>query len=731
MPVDSNRPYDPNHPLDPNTLGKALLTKSGTLLVDDKGNNIMLPNEPSGERVVSGYLPRDTEWIRHSFITYQGREPGNVGGVVLGAQDAFNSRFSSAALKYTDTSPGGNKFINPPPQFTRYADIRAMRPRFPGQRPDLYPQVTTRKPDGYSSYGLGRFYSEAIDDNAQVIHMRFGVASFNSLMSFFLNFYSTDMAALARGARYTDDFVTRWSTRVGNVLGIAVAPLFLLPHLILFVGQVARYFTNSPSSKFYTLKPSMHTYWMAVNSIINQMATNSGISSFVDTNQSKHQLKGGYGAQELTNSKLPNFVSEFLPKGMLSENGQLDVYAIANRTNRLEVEFQQRMSDAFKAASPNDSWHDVVRKSILSNNSTNFNPDRMTSIEEYMARFIKFVGNKVTGKGDAMEKDPRQAGLSEDGKTYDSSKVAAENPGFFDFLMANANDGSEWVSYRVDYTGQVQESFSSSTQQLGIADKVNSMSRQARDMRYNFADGNVGGGLGTVVDMAKGVVSGIAEVVHLDGLAAAAGSAFVDIPEAWNESVAKLSTATYNITLISPYGNPVSILFNIWLPLATLLAGALPLATGKQSHTSPFLVELHDRGRAMTRLGIIDSMSISRGTSNLGFNREGQALAIEVTFGVKDLSSVIAVPIHSGFNVFNPLEGLFDGDNAFNDYLMTLAGTTLGDTGVNKIPLLKYQVNRKIADVSTFFSSSRIASWMTGMPGVGLLGAVMRGTDRK
>ena len=65
-----------------------------------------------------------------------------------------------------------------------------------------------------------------------------------------------------------------------------------------------------------------------------------------------------------------------------------------------------------------------------------------------------------------------------------------------------------------------------------------------------------------------------------------------------------------------------------------LLAGILPLSTGKASYTSPFLCQLYDRGRLQIRLGMIESLSITRGTTNLAFDKHGQALGIDVTFSV-------------------------------------------------------------------------------------------------
>lgn len=700
--------------------GQALLSKSGTILVNDAGQELLLNSEPGTEQSAPGVLPRDSSWLRHSFITYQDPLDGHP-AMQLTPQDQFNRQFSTAALKFTDSSPGGNKYINPPPQFSRYADIRPIR--VAGDTP----RVSLKAPAGHMSYGMGRYYSDAIDDNAQTIHMRFGVASFNSLTQFFTGFYSGDMAAAARAARYTDDFITKFMVRVGNVIGLAIAPLFIIPNAILLVGTVARFFLNMPSSKFYYLKPAMPMYWMAVNNIVNQMAVNSGLSSYVNTDQSKQVLKGGFGEQELQTSQVMNMIGQFLPKGLIKDNGTIDIYAIANRTNRMEIEYQRRMADAFKNASPGASWFQVVRDHINSSEVSNLNPGH-TNFEVYFQRFVDFISFNKTKDASASEQDVRNAGYDDATKKYDGSKAAT--PGLLDYFTSNLNDGSEWVSYRVDYTGQAQESFSSSTSESGLASKINSMSRAAREARFNVADGNIGAGVGSVVDAVKGVVSGIAEVVHIEGLAAAAGNAFVDIPKMWNESVTTMPKANYNITLISPYGNPVSLLFNIWIPLATLIAAALPLATGKQSHTSPFLCELHDRGRVMTRLGIVDNMSISRGTSNLGYNRDGQALAVEVSFSVLDLSSIVAMPINQGFDLLNPLNGLFDGDNAFSDYLMTLAGMRLTDT-IYRAPLLKYQINRKVADMSTFFSASHIGSYMASLPGVELLGAAMRGTDLK
>jgi hypothetical protein len=125
-----------------------------------------------------GPLIRDSDWVRQSFL---------VENSALEAVDLQNRIFTSASLKFTDTTPGGNFAINPVPQFTRTADIK-VQGRFSAGK------------------GMGRYYSEAIDDNAQIIHMRFGVPQFNSLSTYFSDFYNSSAGQLARTGRATNAF---------------------------------------------------------------------------------------------------------------------------------------------------------------------------------------------------------------------------------------------------------------------------------------------------------------------------------------------------------------------------------------------------------------------------------------------------------------------------------------------------------------------------------------------
>ena len=357
------------------------------------------------------------------------------------------------------------------------------------------------------------------------------------------------------------------------------------------------------------------------------------------------------------------------------------------------------------------------------------------TLESYLTRWIQ---SSVTGKSNAKEdgKASVEKGVRQSAEAGSDPKAAYVNEAIVDdgamiHFLAEQADGAQWASFRVDYTGAASESFNNSVAESTLAQKINGISNNARNIRVNFADGNVDsmGVVKGVMDSAAAVLQGTADFLNIGGLAAFAGNAIVDIPKHWESASASLHKANYTITLISPYGNPISQMFSIYMPLCMLLAGALPLSTGKQSYTSPFMCELYDRGRVITKLGIIDSLTIQRGTSNLGFNNEGQPMAIEVSFSVLDMSTIMSMPINQGFSLV-PSDGLFDDENAFSSYLMTLSSLSLRDAE-QRWPILKNQAAKIRADLEQFFTASNFGQYTANLPGVNLLSAFLRGANTR
>ena len=144
---------------------------------------------------------------------------------------------------------------------------------------------------------------------------------------------------------------------------------------------------------------------------------------------------------------------------------------------------------------------------------------------------------------------------------------------FFDDLDAEFRDGSSFAAFRVDHTGSMQESFGTSVIESDLSQKLNGISSQIREARFSFAEGNIMGGLGGMVQGAVGAAMDVGKGL-LDGatfglsniLSGLAGSGFIDIPKHWQSSTATLPRANYTIQLVSPYNNPISQMMNIYIP---------------------------------------------------------------------------------------------------------------------------------------------------------------------
>lgn len=695
----------------------------------------ILSARPPAEEVPDG-MPRDDEWSKQAFITGDADWVSSsfTISVNLEETDSLNRNFSTASFKYTDSSLGGNFHINPPPQFTRYADIRRVGIKKESQ--------TTQVQYSKKDTGMGRYYSEAIDDNGQVIHLRFGVPQYNSLTQFFTGFYNSSASSIARTGRMDQSLVSKFLEMATDIISIALLPLLIVPIGMIMLGSAIKFFMKWPSSKFYYLKPTMPMYWQAVSSMVNQISVIQGITRYTAPSEDS-VLNQKHTYTEAEYSVFHSIFPEF------SKYGRIDVYAISTKTKRLEMRYRvglQKLYNDFQATGGNTdpaAWIGRVKTFMTAQGEALDVPTEKESktgftLESYLTRWWASLtlgksqekdGKAVLEKGLRQGAETKESAAEDAASAYKSEQEPDESA--MNFFLAEEADGAQWASFKVDYTGPVGESFMNGVGESTLAQKLNSVSASARDMKVNWADGNVDsmGIVKGVLDGATSIMQGVADKLYIGGLAAFAGNAIVDIPKHWESASTKLPAANYTITLISPYGNPISQLFSIYIPLCMLLAGALPLSTGKQSYTAPFMCELYDRGRVITKLGLIDSLSIQRGTSNLGFNNEGQAMAIEVTFSVLDMSTVMSMPINQGFSLV-PKDGLFDDENAFSSYLMALSGLSIRDAE-QRFPLLKNQITKVFADIDQFFTSSHLAQFSANLPGVNLLGAFMRGAGAR
>lgn len=699
------------------------------------------------EKIVYANI-HDADWLRQSFLLSHSIE-ADVESEELDNIVNFKVKiFSSASFKYADTSLGGNMVINPLPQFTKYAD-----PPVPG----LFRTIS----DQADEAGMGDFYSRAFDDNKRYVTMTFGVAQFNSLTSFYKGFYNQHLSIAARTGRAPGFFFM-----VGQAAGFVIG--LMSPWLVAYSvsSAFAKWAGFSKSSKYYFFKPSMATYWSAVSTMANDIAVKTGFVSRVnfggllnDPINSSNDNRDNLTAENVReiNKGIGHLLDSYDEEG--NSNG-INVYAVATAYHRRQRAAFRALEDHYRSnSSPVEfgATVDEAGQKIIDIVSTAVSAPEVQSPKRSFANYIRaWTSDSAPGAipssteldakenvhwlnvpldgtdapSDSMEQsaanaqsDQAQAEkmaksldlVSERSITEKAGKQS-EIDGWRNFLLAELDDGAQYVSFRVEPTGDASESFTSQVGEPEIASKINSASASARSTRFTLADGNIGdGAIGTmlqgVMGAVKDVASGAAQSLGLDGLAVLGGNAFADIPKYWTNSATDMPQMSYRVKLFSPYGNRYSKFTNIWLPFTMLLAAAVPLSTGRHSYTSPFLCQVYDRGRAQTRLGMITSLNVTRGITNLAFNKIGEPMAVEVSFTVTELSNVVHMPIRQGFRpIGHALETVFEQESLYNDYIATLSSMSLAEQ-IYVGERLKIGMTRFWKDFDSYWSVPHAFKW--------------------
>lgn len=654
---------------------------------------------------------RDRGWLRGLFG--QGIFKPETKSERVQEYTALNGSFA-------DTSIGGNQAINPIPQFTRYADIKTYG-------------YLARSPSGKivadgqaGSYGMGRFYGENIDNNAHIAHFRFGVPKYIGALSFLTTMYNPDLARLT-----TDGMFSPFFRLAGSAAAVAGLFVVLGPAIAVgfFIGsKLTRMFLDSDASKYWYIKPTMHLYLQAVQSMLDNQLVHSRLVPFMsvlnsDTPDVQEPDSKLYDTMQGVYAGLPS---------IWKSNGKFDVFKMVNRyqiladmeASRLELIYKKSNGDPAKYNSAVEQYTNTA--STDPEIQTRYNMDfassgdkRVSVLEAITNAYVNSPLYQVDDKKDSekataadqMAKDLANANTSAsnqvvadaDKQKHDDAYNAALGESFIEenrrtgiqvtkikdivddmtssfknspwggHFLAELHDGGQWISFRVDGKSSVSDSFGNSTVEPQIASVINGISSKARSIDMSASGGKTGfAPADAAIDAVKNFISGGLDVLNLSGIAGVFGKSSVDVPEMWDSSSADIATESYTIHLRSPFGNDISLFQNITVPLCFILAGCLPMSTGKQTYRNPFYCEVISRGRNTIRNGMITNVSITRGAGNMGWRPDGRMLGCDVTITVKDLSKVIAMPIIKD-------KRIFADDNSYTDYMATLGAASLHD----------------------------------------------------
>lgn len=624
----------------------------------------------------------NTSWLSACFLL-----PPNA----IDALDKERREFTKADNAFGDCAFGGGPVINMPNGWTENADI-----------PTGYGM------NGEEGTGWGPMFYESIVDNFEIIHLRAGVPEYNSLTSFYANFYDPDSGALANHG-----IVGAIGEFIGNVAGFMIS-LPIQPFVLL--GRFARWVRGKPYSAYYYLAPTMDLFWLTYNEAANQLAVKMGLVSAIEIDKWTDTYKPELSNKGLSQFEIDQF-SGLLPD-VFKTTGGIDILKTATRYPRLEAAYKKALARAqgqstsifslvgkaaaiplmVVAGGPAAGYASIIDLFKAFRNTAFANPNRLAEIGTQIKTDLQGLINR--GSPEATDATP----------PVDTPKEQTDTPqyqfgdyeqDFTSHFNAVKNSGADWISFAVDTVTEVSESFSNSAGESSVAGTINGIVSEARNAKFKTMHGNFGDGALTGIaegaaTLVSSVASGLANALGASALTAMAGNGYVDIPMVWQESTSEFAKMNYSMELTAVSAHPLS-KFKMLLPLLALICMSAPLSTGRKSYTSPFLVELAHKGKARITTGMIGNLNISRGGDIGDWDMDDMPLIIKVSFDVINLSNKVHIPIAS------EQSGFFDEATTFSDYMTALASVSLHDQE-SVIMELKRKSARMIQKVDTWTS---------------------------
>lgn len=160
-------------------------------------------------------------------------------------------------------------------------------------------------------------------------------------------------------------------------------------------------------------------------------------------------------------------------------------------------------------------------------------------------------------------------------------------------------------------------------------------------------------------------------------------------PDVWQDSKFDRS---YNISFkfYSPYGDKLAIFRYVYVPFIALLALCLPKQDGILGYAQPFFIRLNAPGWFTIDLGVVNSLTISKGGSDMLWTVDGLPQMIEVNMSVTDLYPSLTI---------SKSDSMLKYTRDMKRYLENMAGIRPDELSFLKV---KAAIERKISNSVLF-----------------------------
>ena len=249
-------------------------------------------------------------------------------------------------------------------------------------------------------------------------------------------------------------------------------------------------------------------------------------------------------------------------------------------------------------------------------------------------------------------------------------------------------DQDKFITLRLEKgSDNASETFSNSVQPSALQQKLNGMVNTVRSMREGAGQqGNNGivGGLTRVAQRAKSWADKVTGVFgKIEGLQEAilytdVGNGYFDLPQQWAGSTFSRSVSINFRFRAKTGGDAVSVYTSILIPLACLIAGAIPRASGESTYQSPFILRAWSKGMFAIPAGIINTLTISRGDAEFGWSQQRLPTVVNANVSITDLSPILFMNVN-GTSFTHAWSTIFRNNSKLHEYLSTLSAVGIRD----------------------------------------------------